>query len=118
MDLIRLADFHIRAVLPRVRRGVDRVAGLVVQTLEALAFAVVIGFGRPGPVLVVLAHGQVLGTEVPVHVDRAQSSFGVRGIDRFGTGFQQALVSPCHVGPRLLHGRNKTIDDALVVVKA
>ena len=95
VHLISLADLHVLAMLPVVRRGELGIVGVVVFAAETvLDFCmflvssrrceVAIGPRRSRDVavrtiasLVVLSNGVVLGSQVPVHVHRAHGALPV-----------------------------------------
>ena len=87
VDLVGLADLHVDAVLPVVRRRELGVVGVVVVAAAAAAHLclgekLAARVGGAGTVLVELALGPVLGAKVPVHVDGAEASLEVRRADR------------------------------------
>ena len=114
VDLVGLADLHVLAVLPIVLGGVDGVARVVVAAAKGgllgkfiaskkaavgVAGVIVIGPRARG---VELADGQVLGAEMPVHVDGAEASLCEGGQDGSGIGVQAAHVARSHVATSLL----------------
>merc|ERR1719201_695529 len=123
VDLVGLADLHVGAVLPVVRLRELRVGGVVVVALVAQAdrgaggeLAVAGRVIRALAVLVELADRQVLGSQVPVHVDRAEAVVAVVAGDGHAVaGVELALVALGHVGARLLKGLDDVVLHAVDV---
>mmetsp|Transcript_39847 Transcript_39847/g.90382 ORF Transcript_39847/g.90382 Transcript_39847/m.90382 type:complete len:697 (-) Transcript_39847:88-2178(-) len=130
VDLVRLAHHHVGAALPGVRVGelgisrvvvVAPVAQARVRTRQLATGARVTTVGRAAvdgalAVPVELSHGEVLGAEVPVDVDRAKVGLVVRGGDGHAvTRIKQALVAPGHVGAGLLEHLNDVVLHAVHV---
>mmetsp|Transcript_7274 Transcript_7274/g.14108 ORF Transcript_7274/g.14108 Transcript_7274/m.14108 type:complete len:369 (+) Transcript_7274:207-1313(+) len=118
VDLVGLANMHVFAVLPVVRRR-ELGVGLVVKVAAVPQALVVTVARRAFAALIILACGEVLGTEVPVHVDGAKVSLVVPLSDGNAplARVHPAFVAGGHVGAGLLENRNNAVLHALDVRK-
>jgi hypothetical protein len=119
VDFVGLSNFHVFAVLPVVLRGESRIAVVVKLALESLTnntskTTLLIHVRGTGTGLIVLTGRVVLGTEMPVNIDRAQAGFVVRNGDGDGGGVSGSIVSLGDVGTslfsRLVDGVNHAVD--------
>ena len=72
MNLVSLSNRHTDAVLPWVLRSIECcIIFIIVAALETLAALMEVNWSRS--ILVVLACGVMFGSDVPMHVHRAQT---------------------------------------------
>ena len=118
VDLIGLSDNHVLAVLPLVLGGELGVSLVVVMAFKTFAFLRHI-VHRSLAVFVVFTDTQVLGSQMPMDIDRAKTGLEVRAGDGdTATGIEFSLVAKGDVGTGLLQCLDNTIHHALMVLES
>jgi hypothetical protein len=136
VNLIGLSDFHaLVAVLPIVRLGEHFFLRVVVVALVSKAFlsgelAAFVDGGRTahghvfGQVTVIVFMGftivlsctVVLGTQVPVHIDRAESCLVVGSSDGNDVDFEISVVSLGYISSGLRAGLDDGFSDVRSII--
>mmetsp|Transcript_14916 Transcript_14916/g.34522 ORF Transcript_14916/g.34522 Transcript_14916/m.34522 type:complete len:408 (-) Transcript_14916:79-1302(-) len=136
VDLVGLSNLHgLVTELPLVRGGELGIFGVVVVALESLAglsseLAALVDGGRSADLLlteftvlvvdagiaIVLSGRVVLGTQMPMDIDRAESGLVVRSSDGLDIDLEVPVVSLGDVGTGLGSGNNDLSTDIGIIV--